>query len=109
MTTGTGILNEDPVHSGWLFPVGPASIRRILNVTSALLVLATLAGWGDPDLVLDALWVLLAVGAFVFGLRMTIVRILVVTFIVVSVSLATAMIGGVPPAEIEPLELAWPE
>jgi signal transduction histidine kinase len=109
MTTGTGILNGEPVHIGWLFALGPAGIRRLLNVTSTLLVLATLAEWGDPDLVLDALWVLLALGAFVFGLHMTIVRILVVTLIVLSVSAAKAIVGGVSPAEIELLELAeWP-
>jgi signal transduction histidine kinase len=109
MTTGTGILNGEPVHSGWLFAVGPASIRRVLNVAITLLVIATLAGWGDPDLVLDALWVLLAVGAFVFGLHVTIGRILLVTFVVLGASVAQALVGGVPPAEIEPLELAeWP-
>jgi two-component system sensor histidine kinase UhpB len=80
----------------------------VLNATGLLLVLATLLRWGDPDLVVDALWISLAVGAFVFGLRMTIVRIVVGTFLVLSVPITeAAMIGDA--AEFEPLELAeWP-
>ena len=109
MTTGTGILNGEPVHGGWLFAVGPARIRRLLNVATTLLVLATLARWGDPDLVIDALWVLLGLGAFLFGLPMTIGRILLVTFVVLAGSAVEVVVGGVPPTEIEPLELAeWP-
>jgi signal transduction histidine kinase len=109
LTTGTGILTEETGRGGSWFALGPANLRRLLNVTSTLLVVATIAGLGDPDLVLDGLWVSLAVGAFVFGLGMTIVRILVVTFLVLGVSAAEAVAGGGPPTELELLDLAeWP-
>jgi signal transduction histidine kinase len=88
-----------------MFGLERDSVRRLVDVTTALLVLTTLAGWGDPDLVFDGLWVSLAIGAFVFSLRMTIVRILIVTSTVLSFSVAEGLAGGAP-TELELLDLA---
>jgi signal transduction histidine kinase len=58
-------------------PLGlaPVTIRRSFDVLSAALAVAVLGGWWESELSLDALWVLLAGGAFVFGLRASLTRI----------------------------------
>ena len=98
----TGILRD-----GWLFGLGPTGVRRLLDAAIVALVVAILAQWSDPDLVLDVLWVTLAVAAFVFGLRGTIARILVVTVVVLG---WTAVRGSVfdQPTEIDLLDPEWP-
>ncbi len=98
----TGILRD-----GWLFGLGPTGVRRLLNAAIVGLVVAILAQWGDPDLVLDVLWVTLAVGAFVFGLRGTVARILVVTVVILG---STAIEGSVfdQETEIDLFDPEWP-
>ena len=96
------------VRTRWLAHDGPVSSRRMLDGATVVVVLAVLARWGDPDLVLDVLWVSLAVGAFLYGLRMTVVRIVIVTSLVVAGSAAEEVVYG-RPIEIEPLDIAeWP-
>ena len=108
MTTRTGTARAGVVPAEWLSGLGPVSSRRLLDGASFILVLATLAHWGDPDLVLDGLWVSLALGAFVHGLRMTVMRIAVVTCLVVADSAAEAAVYA-RPFEIDPLDvLEWP-
>lgn len=99
---GTGILRD-----GWLFGLGPTGVRRLLNAAIVGLVVAILAQWGDLDLVLDVLWVTLAVGAFVFGLRGTVARILVVTVVILG---ATAVEGSVfdQQTELDLFDPEWP-
>jgi two-component system sensor histidine kinase UhpB len=107
MTTRTGPVGTGILRDGWLLGLGPTGVRRLLNVAVLALVIATLAGWGDPDLVVDVLWVTLAIGAFVFGLRLTIVRIGVVSVVVLGYSaVQTAVLDAEP--EIELLDLEWP-
>ncbi len=98
----TGILRD-----GWLFGLGPTGVRRLLDVALAGLVVAILAQWGDPDLVLDVLWVALAVSAFVFGLRGAIARIVLVTVIVLGwIAVQNNLLGNV--TEIDLLDPEWP-
>ena len=99
---GTGILRD-----GWLFGLGPTGVRRLVDATIAGLVVAILAGWGDPDLVLDVLWVASAVGAFVFGLRGTIARIVLVTVVVLGWTRVQGSLLG-HEAEIDLLDPEWP-
>ncbi len=99
---GTGILRD-----GWLFGLGPTGVRRLLDAAIVVLAVAILAQWGDPDLVLDVLWVTLAVGAFVFGLRGTIARILVVTVVVLGWTVVENSVFD-QPTEIDPLDPEWP-
>jgi signal transduction histidine kinase len=101
-TGGTGVLRD-----GWLFGLGPTGVRRLLNVAVLALVVATLAQLGDQDLVVDILWVTLAIGAFVFGLRLTIIRIAVVTGIVLGYSVIEQAVLD-EPSEIEILDFEWP-
>jgi two-component system, NarL family, sensor histidine kinase UhpB len=106
MTTLTGSTRHGTARERRLLGLGPAGLRRLLNALCVGLVVATLAGWGDPDLVLDALWVTLAVGSFVFGLRTTVLRILVVTLIVVAASALEWVLYGQPALEV--LDAEWP-
>jgi len=84
LTTLRDSVTAGAFRERWLFGLGPVAVRRALNVLCLVLVFATLSGWGDTDLVLDVLWTTLAIGAFVFGLRKTVLRILVVTFVVLA-------------------------
>ena len=107
MTTGIGSRGTGILRDGWLLGLGPTGIRRLLNVAVLALVVAILAGWGDPDLVVDILWVTLAVGAFVFGLRVTVIRIVVVTTAVLGYAIVQEAVLD-QPGEIEVLDLEWP-
>jgi two-component system, NarL family, sensor histidine kinase UhpB len=107
MTTRSGSRGTGILRDGWLFGLGTTGVRRLLNVAVLALVVATLAGWGDPDLVVDVLWVTLAIGAFVFGLRRTIIRIVVVTVVVLGYPVVEEAVLH-QPAEIEILDLEWP-
>lgn len=80
-------------------------IRGLLNVLSLGLALATMARLAEPEILLDAFWITLAVGAFLFSLRVALLRILLGSSFIVAYSLAQA--GGV--ADLELLDLSeWP-
>ena len=88
--------------------LGPVGVRRLLNVSSVGLLIAVLTEFGDADLALDGLWITLAIGAFVFGLSRTLLRIAGVLGIVVGYSTA-AQAGLVRPIAFELLDLTeWP-
>ena len=83
-------------------------IGRLLTAASLGLALAIVAGWADPDILLDAFWVTLAIGAFVFTLRVALLRILLGSLFDIAYS-ASAASGHGGAMEIEPLDLAeWP-
>lgn len=63
------------MRAAWLGPVRRVGVRRALDAALILLVVATFIPLFDPDVLLDSLWVVLAVGAFVFTFRMTLLRI----------------------------------
>ena len=105
MTTLDGSSGGGIVSRRWLPRHAPVNVRYLLNVICVGLVVATLADWSDPDLVLDALWVTLAIGAFVFGLRGTINRIVLISLLALAAS-AVASIRGLP-HESEVLDPEW--
>ena len=74
--------------------LGPTGIRRLLNVITIILAAAALVQWGDPDLVLDALWVTIAIGAFLFGLRASLARIVIATVVILVRSAVVATSSG---------------
>ena len=105
LTTLRGSATGGPFGGRWLFGLGPVAVRRVLNALCLGLVLATLSGWGDTDLVLDVLWTTLAIGAFVFGLRKTVLRILLVTLVVLAASAVEwARFGQ---TEVDLLDVEW--
>jgi signal transduction histidine kinase len=87
----------------WVSPV--ERIVLLLNLATIGLVVLIVAHAAEPELLLNAMWVTIAVGAFVFGLRQTIGRIIVFTTIVAVLSTITAANG----TEAELFELTeWP-
>lgn len=85
----------------------PGVSRRVVDVVCALLAIALFLGIGDPEIVLQALWLTVAIGAFVYGLRAALARIAIAAAVMVAF-LGIAMAVGVPPTE-EQLEFTeWP-
>lgn len=107
MTTLEGSALGDILHGRWVPGLGPVAVRRLLDAVLLGLVLAWLAGWGDPDLVLDAMWVTLAIGALVVGLRGTVVRIVLITLVAFAAWAAAWVLSG-QPSESDLLEPEWP-
>jgi signal transduction histidine kinase len=87
--------------------VDPAVSRRVVDLVCAVLAIALFLGIGDPEIVLQALWLTVAIGAFVYGLRAALARIAIAGAVMVAF-LWTAMAVGVQPTE-EQLEFTeWP-
>src|SRR3989304_4417533 len=99
-----------------LFPVtlsasGPPAhawrigVRGLLNVASLALVVAIVAGVADSELLLDAFWVTLVIGAFLFTLRVALLRVALGSLFILAHFVVEA--GGL--AGIELTDLAeWP-
>ncbi len=94
MTIGEGSATRVMFSSRRLSGLAPAAVGRVLDAILAALLLVLVAGWVDPELILDALWVTLASGAFVVGLRGTIVRILLCTVVVFGAWAIEGMLTG---------------
>ncbi|HEX6868101.1 MAG TPA: histidine kinase [Candidatus Limnocylindrales bacterium] len=94
MTTRLGSLATGIARGGWSSSLNPARVGRLLSVATVTLVALIFLGWGDPELELNALWVTIAIGAFIFGLRQTVLRIFVFTVIVAGFSAVTAGTTG---------------
>jgi signal transduction histidine kinase len=74
--------------------LGPTGIRRLLNLLTIVLAGAALFRLGDPDVLLDALFVTIAIGAFLFGLRASLARIVIATGVIIVTSSIVAMDAG---------------
>jgi signal transduction histidine kinase len=98
-----GAITPEP----WSLGLSPVVARRLLNVVSLVVVAALLLKVGDPEFILDAVWLTLVVSAFVFGLRATVSR--VVGILVLVASSAAVNIGFAEPMESELADLSeWP-
>ena len=67
------MLAVGPMH------VGASGMQRLVDVATLGLVAAILARWSDHEILLQALWVVAGIGAVVYGLRMAIIRIVLIT------------------------------
>jgi signal transduction histidine kinase len=94
MITRSGAAGRWIIRAQGLPGLGPTGIRRLLNLMTIVLAAAALVQWGDPDLVLDALWVTIAIGAFLFGLRASLARIVIATVVIIVDSAVVAMSAG---------------
>ena len=92
----------------WGIPaIGPVGMRRLLDVSTYFLAFATFARLGDTEILLHALWVTVGVGAFLYGLRMALLRILIAAVVAIGYSIAGHTFGH--PFVLEPLDFAeWP-
>lgn len=79
MITRSGGPERSIVRERAVLGLGPTAIRRLIDVLTIVLALATVVRWWDTDLIVDALWVTIAIGAFLFGLRSSLVRIVLAT------------------------------
>jgi len=95
------------VGDPWTPIVSPAVLRRALNVTILILLGALLLKVGDPEFLLDALWITLAISAFVLGLRGTVIRMAAVLALIFGS--AAANVGLAQPVETELVDVTeWP-
>jgi signal transduction histidine kinase len=82
-------------------------MRRIIDVTSVVVVAALLLNVGEPELMLDAVWITLAVSAFILGMRATVIR--MVGILVLIEGSALANVGLAQPMESELADVTeWP-
>jgi signal transduction histidine kinase len=85
-------------------------MRRLLDAGAIALGIALVARLGDFEILLQALWVLVGVGAFVYGLRGAVIRILLVA-VVAAVYTELSLSAGAPledEALDEPDYAEWP-
>lgn len=87
--------------------LAPADLRRIVDLVCAGLAIALFVRVGDPEILLQTLWLTVAIGAFIYGLRAALARILIATIVMIGyLGISSAI--GVPPTE-EQLEFTeWP-
>jgi signal transduction histidine kinase len=82
-------------------------MRRLLEISTYCLAFATFARLADTEILLHALWVTVGVGAFLYGLRMALLRILIAAVVAVGYSVVSEAVGR--PFVLEPLDFAeWP-
>jgi signal transduction histidine kinase len=105
MTTPGALGGID--RESWSLGLSPVVARRLLNVSSVAVVAALLLKVGDPEFLLDAAWVTLAISAFVLGLRATFFR--MAGLLILLASSAALNIGFARPMEGELREVTeWP-
>lgn len=107
LTTRTAPTEPGSARHGWPSAVEPLLVRRLIDAATIIAMAMLLFDIGDPEFLLNAIWVTIAIGAFVFGLRQTIARLALVTLIMAGVSLLATANGRV--TELPLLELTeWP-
>jgi signal transduction histidine kinase len=91
----------------WPLGLSPRVMRRMIDVTSVVVVAALLLNVGEPELMLDAVWITLAVSAFILGMRATVIR--MVGILVLIEGSALANVGLAQPMESELADVTeWP-
>jgi signal transduction histidine kinase len=94
-------------RSSRLATLDPVLLRRLVDLACGVFAVALFLRLADPEILLQGLWLTVAIGAFIYGLAAALWRILVATIIMVGY-LAVSDIVGVPPTE-EQLEFTeWP-
>ena len=85
----------------------PVATRRVIDWVGYVLAFATFIRLGDSEILLHAWWVTIAIGAFVYGLRIAFSRIAVSAVVAIGYASATTYLGLNP--EMEPLDFTeWP-
>ena len=74
--------------------LGPGQLRRLVDLTCGLFAIALFLRIGDAEILLQALWLTVALGAFVYGLRAALARIAVAAAVMVGYLVASD--GGRP-------------
>ncbi len=98
----------DARPSGWLVT---RPLWKLVALDAAWIVLAAaaVAQLGEPDVLLHVVWIVLAIEAFAFGLRIAILRIAAATLFVILYAVVANGEGGPVAAAMADLDLAeWP-
>lgn len=99
---------RDPPGGGWLV-ARPLRVLVALEATGIALAAAVVAQLGDPDVLLHVVWIVLAVEAFMFGLRIAAVRIAAATIFVLAYAIAANGDAAPAAAAMTDLDLEeWP-
>jgi signal transduction histidine kinase len=94
-------------RSSRLATLDPVLLRRLVDLACGVFAVALFLRLADPEILLQGLWLTVAIGAFLYGLAAALWRILVATIVMVGY-LAVSDAVGVPPTE-EQLEFTeWP-
>jgi signal transduction histidine kinase len=94
-------------RSSRLANLDPVLLRRLVDLACGVFAVALFLRLADPEILLQGLWLTVAIGAFLYGLAAALWRILVATIVMVGY-LAVSDAVGVPPTE-EQLEFTeWP-
>lgn len=94
-------------RSSRLADLDPVLLRRLVDLACGVFAVALFLRLADPEILLQGLWLTVAIGAFLYGLAAALWRILVATIVMVGY-LAVSDAVGVPPTE-EQLEFTeWP-
>jgi signal transduction histidine kinase len=94
-------------RSSRLASLDPVLLRRLVDLACGVFAVALFLRLADPEILLQGLWLTVAIGAFLYGLAAALWRILVATIVMVGY-LAVSDAVGVPPTE-EQLEFTeWP-
>lgn len=104
MTIGGPVRDH---RSSRLANLDPVLLRRLVDLACGVFAVALFLRLADPEILLQGLWLTVAIGAFLYGLAAALWRILVATIVMVGY-LAVSDAVGVPPTE-EQLEFTeWP-
>lgn len=99
---------RDPPGGEWLI-ARPLRALVALDVTAIALGVAAVVQLGDPDILLHVVWIVLAVEAFTFGLRIAAVRIAVASIFVIAYAVVAGGDGTPTAAAMVDLDLEeWP-
>jgi signal transduction histidine kinase len=96
-----------PFRTGGPLGLDPVLTRRVIDAAVYLLAVATFTRLADTEILLHAMWVTIAIGAFIYGLRTALLRILIAAAVAAGYSVIALSLGQ--PVEIEPHDLTeWP-
>ena len=73
--------------------LGAVGMRRLIDAVTLGLAIATFARLGDIEVLLLALWVIVGIGALVYGFRAAVLRIVIVAVAVLTYALVASEIG----------------
>jgi signal transduction histidine kinase len=87
--------------------IDPTVLRRVVDVTCATLAVALFLRLDDPEILLQALWLTVAIGAFMYGLQAALARIAIAAAAMIGFIWLSSAVGVPPSAEL--LEFTeWP-
>lgn len=85
----------------------PVMLRRLVDLTCGVFAVALFLRLADPEILLQGLWLIVAIGAFLYGLAAALWRIAIAAGVMVAF-IAVGDAFGVPPTEEQVEFTEWP-